>query len=66
MEINEGNGDIIGYNKLKYEILLNTIMAYANDILALKYHDILALQNDASVEEYRFLAIVWLKGVCHK
>ena len=47
----------------KYNILLNNVMSYSN-ILALKYDDIILLQNDSSVEEFRFLAIIWLKGVC--
>jgi len=47
----------------KYKILLNNVMSYSN-ILALKYDDIILLQNDSSVEEFRFLAIIWLKGVC--
>ena len=47
----------------KYNILLNNVMSYTN-IQSLKYDNILLLQKDAAVEEFRFLAIIWLKGVC--
>lgn len=62
--MDKDNIDNKAYNNLKYEILLNSVMNYANNILAPKYNDIIALQTDVCVEEYRFLAIIWLKGVC--
>lgn len=46
----------------EYYILINNVMSYC-DILALRYKELEALQNDSSVEEYRFLALIWLKGV---
>jgi len=46
----------------KYNILLSNVMSYC-EILALRCNELEALQNDSSVEEYRFLALIWLKGV---
>ena len=46
----------------EYQILINNVMSYC-EILAGRYKELEALQSDSSVEEFRFLALVWLKGV---
>lgn len=49
-------------NKEKYHILLNNVMSTA-ELQAITYNDILLLQNDKSIVEYRCQAITWLKAV---